>query len=96
MLNANGVEANEYLEYMGRPLVRHEDEIYYGDLSDKFYVFMMIMSYKKVNEEKGEIPDKIMIQLLNSETKIPEKQSMLTGLAEALDFANAWLDRYNK
>lgn len=96
MLNANGVEANEYLEYKGRPLVRHEDEIYYGDLSDKFYVFMMIMSYKKVSDEKGQIPSKIMIQLLNSKTKIPEKQSIQEGLTEAFEFANAWLDRYNK
>ena len=96
MLNAKGVESNEYLEYKGRPLVRHDDEIYYGDLSDKFYVFMMILSYKKLNDEKGEIPERIMIQLLNSQTKIPEKQSIQIGLTEAFEFANAWLDRYNK
>ena len=96
MLNAKGVEPNEYLEYKGRPLVRHEDEIYYGDLSDKYYVFMMIMTYKKASNDKGEIPDKIMIQLLNSETKIPEKQKVINGLTEAFEFANAWLDRSNK
>lgn len=96
MLNANGVEKNEYLEYKGRPLVRHEDEIYYGDLSDKYYVFMMVLTYKKVSDEKGEIPEKIMIQLLNSQTKIPEKQSIQVGLMEAFEFATAWLDRYNK
>ena len=96
MLNAKGVEPNEYLEYKGRPLVRHEDEIYYGDMSDKFYVFMMLMSNKKVSDEKGEIPEKIMIKLLNSETKSPEKQSIQVGLTEALEFADAWLDRYNK
>ena len=96
MLNVNGVGQNEFLEYKGRPLVRHEDEIYYGDLSDKYYVFMMILTYKKVSDEKGEIPEKIMIQLLNSETKTPEKQSIQVGLVEAFDFANAWLERYNK
>ena len=95
MLNANGVSSNEFVEYLGRPVVRHDNEIYYGDLSDKFYVFMMIMNYKKVNDEKGEIPDKIMIQLLNSETKGIEKQSMVNGLAEAFEFANAWLSRKN-
>ena len=96
MLNVNGVEQNEFLEYKGRPLVRHEDEIYYGNLSDKYYVFMMILTYKKVSEEKGEIPERIMIQLLNSATKTPEKQSIQVGLVEAFDFANAWLERYNK
>ena len=95
MLNAKGVEPNEYLEYKGRPLVRHEDEIYYGDMSDKYYVFMMIMGYKKAGD-KGEIPANIMIQLVNSETKIPEKQTIKEGLNEAFEFASAWLDRSNK
>jgi hypothetical protein len=38
-----------------------------------------------------------MVQLLNSETQKPEKQQIITtGLAEAFDFADAWLSRYNK
>ena len=36
MLNVKGVEASEYLEYKGRPLVRKDNDIYYGDLSDDF------------------------------------------------------------
>ena len=27
-----------------RPLVRQGDDIYYGDMSDKFYIYMMIMN----------------------------------------------------
>ena len=95
MLNANGVDKNEFLEYKGRPLVRSEDDIYYGDLSDKYYIYLMILTKDTVGSQ-DDVPSQIMIQLINSETKIPEKQHMVVGLAEALDYANIWLERYNK
>ena len=95
MLNANGVEKNEFLEYKGRPLVRSEDDIYYGDLSEKYYIYMMILTTDTVSGQE-DVPSQIMIQLINSETKSPEKQHMVVGLAEALDYANIWLERYNK
>ena len=94
MLKASGIENNEFLEYKGRPLVRQGDDIYYGDLADKHYVFMMIMSDKKIGEET--VPDMIMIQLIESATKTPKNQSTVKGLAEALEYADAWLNRFNK
>ena len=72
MLNANGVDNNEFLEYKGRPLVRKGDDIYYGDLSDKYHVFMMIMA--EMPSSKGiEIPATIMVQLMPKNGKIPEE-----------------------
>lgn len=94
MLNAVGIGNEEFLEYKGKPLVRQGDDIYYGDLSDKYYVYMMIMSTKKSPKGDTEVPDTIMVQLLDSKTKKPEKQKITKGLSEAFDFAEAWL-RYN-
>ena len=94
MLKASGIENNEFLEYKGRPLVRQGDDIYYGDLADKHYVFMMIMSDKKIGDET--VPDMIMIQLIESATKTPKNQATVKGLAEALEYADAWLNRFNK
>ena len=94
MLNANGVEANEFLEYKGRPLVRQGDDIFYGDMSEKHYIFMMIMTEK--NTENGNIPDKIMVQLFETATKSLTNQKIVSGFKEAFEFADAWLDRYNK
>ncbi len=94
MLNAKGVSDKEYLEYKGRPLVRQDNEIIYGDLSDKFYIYMMIMSEK--DTENGEVPDKIMVQLRDSATHSPKEQKIVVGLKEAFEFANAWLERFNK
>lgn len=94
MLNTSGVGEKEFLEYKGKPLVRQGDEIFYGDLSDKFYIYMMIMSEK--DTENGTIPERIMIQLVESNTKIPKNQKIVVGFKEAFEFADAWLGRNNK
>ncbi len=94
MLFAEGVTNEEFVEYKGRPIVRQGDDIFYGDLSEKYYVYMMIMSDKKSPKIDKEVPGTIMVQLLDSQTKKPEKQKITNGLAEAFEFAEAWL-RYN-
>ena len=94
MLNFEGVTENEFVEYKGRPIVRQGDDIFYGDLSEKYYVYMMIMSDKKSPKSDENVPGTIMVQLLDSQTKKPEKQKITNGLAEAFEFAEAWL-RYN-
>ncbi len=96
MLNASGVSTDEFLEYKGRPLVRKDDDIYYGDLSDKYYIYMMIMSKKGSSKGDAEVPDIIMVQLLEGQTKKIEKQQITHGLSEAFEFADAWLTRFNK
>ena len=95
MLNANGITNEEFLEYKGRPLVRKDNDIYYGDLSDKYHVFMMIMA--EAPTAKGvDIPATIMVQLLAKDSSRPEKQAVSKSLTDALETASAWLDRYNK
>ena len=94
MIEAEGIQGN-YLEYKGRPLVRQENDIYYGDLSDKYHTYMMIMTEKAADKNGDTVPDKIMVQLLTKEGKL-EKQTVCTGLADAFETANAWLERYNK
>ena len=91
MLNAEGVTNEEFLEYKGRPLVRHDGDIYYGDMSAKYHVHMIVMSEKEV---KGTmIPDKIVVQLVPNGSIMPEKNIMSTSLIDALETAYAWLER---
>ena len=91
MLNAEGVSNGEFLEYKGRPLVRHEGDIYYGDMSAKYHVHMIVMSEKDI---KGvQVPDKIIVQLISQGSLMPEKQIMSTSLVDALETADAWLER---
>lgn len=91
MYNLEGVGSGEFIEYKGKPLVRQGDDIFYGDLSEKNYVYMMIMSDKDSPKGDVKVPETIMVQLLDSETKKPVKQKITRGLAEAFEFAEAWL-----
>ncbi len=89
MFNTTGIENNEFVEYKERPLVRSGDDFYYGDLSDKFYVFMMVMTDKKIGDTI--VPDMMMVQLIDSASKQPTKQTTVKGLVNALEYADAWL-----
>ncbi len=94
MLNAIGVNKDEFLEYKGRPLVRQGDDIYYGDLSAEYHVYMMVMDEE---EKQGvKVPTTIMVQLRQKNSAMPKKQNICSkGLVDALEIAVAWLDRAN-
>ncbi|MBE6635102.1 MAG: hypothetical protein E7617_02715 [Ruminococcaceae bacterium] len=95
MFELNGIGTEEFLEYKGRPLVRKDDDIYYGDLS-QYYVKMMIMTEKNSTKADEKLPDSIAVQLFAPGKAFPEKQISARGLSDAFETAAAWLDRYNK
>ena len=76
-----------YLEYRGWPLVREDNTICYGDMNEKCYLLLEIMSYK------DDLPDKILIQVVDSKdpTKIL-RQGQKNGLYEAFNLGVIWLD----
>ena len=91
MFKLDGIGEGEFVEYKGKPLVRQGDDIFYGDLSEKNYVYMMVMSDKDSSRSDMKLPGMIMVQLLDSATKKPLKKKVVSGLAEAFEFAEAWL-----
>ena len=79
--------SGSYLEYRGWPLVREENTICYGDMNEKCYLLLEIMSYK------DNLPDKILIQVVD--TKDPNnilRQGAKNGLYEAFNLGVIWLD----
>ena len=52
------------LEYKGLPLVRQDNELYYGSMDDKFILFLMIMTEKEDEKTKATIPGKVMVQII--------------------------------
>ncbi len=79
-----------YLEYMGRPLVRQEDTIVYGDMSEKCVLILEIMSK---NKETG-LPENVLVQLVDSKdmNKII-RQTSKRGLHDAFTLGCVWLER---
>ncbi len=92
MLNVENIQGS-FLEYKGRPLVRQDRDIYYGDLQASYHVAMMIMNEKPSTKEGETVPDKVVVQLFAKGSKTPEKQVIAQGLADALETAEAWLAR---
>ena len=82
----------EFLMYQGKPLVREDNTIIYGDLNHDPYVLVLeIMSYK---EEAGEkVPGKVLIQILDA--KDPNKivqSGQKDGLHDACTLGTTWLE----
>lgn len=87
---------SEFLTYKGKPLVRKGNEIYYGDMSEKYVIKLEILSTKK--EGDLEAADKVKVLLLLSDTELTYKSRIVktsekNGLYEAMDIGAIWLER---
>ena len=92
MADTRKVVSGKYLEYKGKPLVREGNTICYGDMNEKCFLVLEIMSYKEVNGHS--LPDKILIQIIDSKdsTKIL-KQGDKNGLHDAFSIGLVGLER---
>lgn len=95
MIKANGIKG-KFVTYKGLPLVRHGNEIYYGDLSDKYHLLIFIMDSEKSEKFGVEIPNKIMIQILSKDGTEIKNQKVVNSISEAFEFGCPWLERANR
>jgi len=94
--NEEIAKESKFLSYKGYPLVRNKDEIYYGNMNDKYVVWMQITEKTKVGNL--DVASKVKIYKMATDEKLNPieaivKQSEKTSLYEALDIAYAWLSR---
>ena len=86
----------EFPTYKGKPLVRCGDELFYGNMEDRYVVKLRIKTKKVVNDM--ELADKVVIQLMCTDPDVApnkqiEKTSEKNGLYLAMDIADIWLAR---
>ena len=86
----------EFLNYKGKPLVRKDNELYYGDMSEKYIVKLEILSTKKDGDLNA--ADKVKVLLMLSDTELTLKSRIIktsekSGLYEAMDIGAVWLER---
>ncbi len=82
----------KYLMYKNKPLVREKNLICYGNMTDKCYLQMLILSTKTVGDQ--EIPQNILVQILTTgENPKIIKQINKIGLYDAFDIGTIWLER---
>ena len=88
--------ANKFLMYKGKPLVRNGNTIYYGFMDQSHVVMLTVLTTKKVGE--AEVADKVRVQLIATDITLNPLEAMIktsekNGLFEALDLASIWLER---
>ncbi|MCC8072526.1 MAG: hypothetical protein LIO62_00125 [Clostridiales bacterium] len=85
-----------FLQYKGRPLVRCNKTIYYGNMYEPFVICLNVLSEKDVKDLQ--VSDRVVVQLVNTDINaLPKdrivKKSEKQGLFNALDLGAVWLER---
>lgn len=89
----------DFFTYKNRPLVRKGNTIYYGNMSDEYVAMLTVVTTKSFKDVS--LSDKILVQLISTDPTMPPqdmvaKRSERTGLFQALDVADVWLNRKKK
>lgn len=89
-------EKSKFLTYKGKPLVRKDNVLYYGDMSDPFVIMLQINSTKEFNDIK--LADKVTVQLINTDPNVSVREKIVkksekNGLYNAMDIGSIWLER---
>ena len=92
----NRSKKQKFLLYKDKPLVRSENILYYGNMSEKCVVMLQILSTKDVGDMK--IADKVQVQLMSTDPDLRMKDRIMKkaerkGLYNAMDIGAIWLQR---
>ena len=91
-------DASGMLTYKGHPLLRKDNVIYYGTVSDKYISMLQIES---AEEQNGiSVPTKVLVSILHTDENLPPRERIVktsekSNLYDAMDIASVWLERYN-
>ena len=85
------------LTYKGKPLVRKDRTVCYGNISDKYILILTVLETKK--EKELEIASKVFVQIQSTSTSAEQKNNVVkytekSSLYEALDIGEAWLEKF--
>lgn len=86
----------KFLEYKGKPLVRCDKTIYYGNMSDPYVICLNVLDEKNLEDLK--MSGRVVIQLINTDPDVSPKEKIVkksekSGLFNALDLGAVWLER---
>ena len=93
---ASIVKEGELLQYKGRPLMRKENIIYYGSMSDPYIIMMQILDTKQEGDLKVATRGAVQLQQTSPNVSRKErivKKSEKNSLWSAMDIASIWLTR---
>lgn len=82
--------------YKGRPLVRCDKTIYFGDMADKYVAVLQILGESSVNG--CDLPDKVSVQIWSTDDELRPRDRVIkktekSNLYDAIHIASIWLER---
>ncbi|MEG0545674.1 MAG: hypothetical protein RR552_00670 [Oscillospiraceae bacterium] len=89
-------DTKKFLTFKGKPLVRKDNTLYYGSMTDPFVIMMQITATKEVDNLN--LASKVSIQLLNTDPEVSPRERIVKSsekksLYAAMDIAEVWLAR---
>lgn len=89
-------KTDNFLTYKGKPLVRNENTIYYGNMNEDFVVVLQITSTKKIKD--FDVADRVIVQLVSTDPEVRPRDRIIKkaekrGLYNAMDIGTVWLER---
>lgn len=93
---STSMKKNEFLQYKGRPLMRQDNIIYYGSMSDRYIIMMQVLESKQVKDFP--VATRVAVQLQQTSPNVRPKDRIVKktekdGLWNAMDIASIWLTR---
>ena len=87
---------NDLLEYKGHPLMRKDNIIYYGSMSDSHIIMMQILDSADMKDLP--VAKRVSVQLQQTGAIVRNKDRIVkktekNSLWSAMDIASIWLDR---
>ena len=87
---------NDLLEYKGHPLMRKDNIIYYGSMSDSHIIMMQILDSADMKDLP--VAERVSVQLQQTGANVRNKDRIVkktekNSLWSAMDIASIWLDR---
>lgn len=89
-------DEKEVLMYKGRPLMRKDNLIYYGSMSDSHIIMLQVLETRKQGDMDIATRVSVQLQLTDPNAKSRDrivKKSEKDGLYTALDVGCVWLER---
>ena len=84
------------LEYKGYPLVRKDNVLYYGNMTDKYIIMLQVLSSVPMDDFSLATKVSIQLQLTDADLKTRDRvvrSSEKNSLYAAMDLAHVWLTR---
>lgn len=89
-------QIEQILQYKGRPLMRKENILYYGSMSDSHIIMMQILDTKKDGDLNMATRISVQLQQTSPNIRVKERTIKSTekdSLWSAMDIGSIWLNR---